>query len=84
MIHHANSDFWFCYRNLPEDIQQLADKAYSLLRSNPRHPSLQFKKVGDLWSARINLNYRALAVKTSDGYVWFWLGTHKEYEKLLG
>lgn len=83
MNHSANADFWFCYRKLPEDIQRIADKSYALLRSNPRHPSLQFKKVGDLWSARVNLNYRALAVEVPDGYVWFWLGTHKEYEKLL-
>ncbi len=84
MIHHANPDFWLCYQGLPEDVQRLADKAYQLLRDNPRHPSLRFKKVGELWSARVGLNYRALAVAAADGYVWFWLGTHAEYEKLLG
>ena len=84
MTHHANPDFWFCYRNIPEDIQRLADKAYKLLQENPRHPSLHFKKVGELWSARVNLNYRALAIEATDDYVWFWLGTHAEYEKLLG
>ena len=85
MIHHANADFWVCYNALPEAVRAQADKAYALLSSNPRHPSLQFKKIGDLWSARVNLNYRALAVEGTDGdFVWFWLGTHKEYEKLLG
>lgn len=83
MIHHASPDFWFCYRSLPEDTQKLADKAYRLLQHNPRHPSLQFKKVGDLWSARVSLNHRALAVEAANGYVWFWIGTHADYEKFL-
>ncbi len=84
MIHHTNPDFWYCYRHLPEDIQKRADKAYALLRQNPRHPSLHFKKVGDLWSVRVTLEYRALAVETHDGYVWFWIGTHEDYDKILG
>jgi hypothetical protein len=84
LIHHASPDFWFCYRNLPEDVQRLADKAFELLEENPRHPSLRFKKIGSLWSARVNLNYRALAAEANDGsYVWFWIGTHAAYEKLL-
>jgi hypothetical protein len=81
--HHTTPDFWWCYRNLPPEAQKLADKAFELLRSNPRHPSLQFKKVGELWSARVNLNYRALAAEAHDGYVWFWLGSHADYECLL-
>ena len=84
MIHQANSDFWFCYRNLPDDVQRLADKAFKLLQENPRHPSLHFKKVGDLWSARVSLNHRALATDVADGVVWFWIGAHADYEKLLG
>ncbi|ALJ68290.1 hypothetical protein AOY38_10870 [Synechocystis sp. PCC 6803] len=84
MNHHTNSDFWFCYRHLPEEIQRRADKAYQLLNQNPRHPSLHFKKVGELWSVRVTLDYRALSVETDDGYVWFWIGTHEDYDKLLG
>ena len=84
MIHHTSPDFWYCYRSLPEDIQKRADKAYELLRQNPRHPSLHFKKVGDLWSVRVTLEYRALAVEAHDGYVWFWIGTHEDYDKILG
>ncbi|MCT0253300.1 hypothetical protein KQ311_05500 [Synechocystis sp. CS-94] len=84
MKHHTNSDFWFCYRHLPEEIQRRADKAYQLLIQNPRHPSLHFKKVGELWSVRVTLDYRALSVETDDGYVWFWIGTHEDYDELLG
>jgi hypothetical protein len=84
VIHHANPDFWVHSGRLPEDIRRLADKAFELLKENPRHPSVQLKKVGELWSARVSLNHRALAVEAADGFVWFWVGTHAEYEKLLG
>ena len=84
MIHHTNPDFWYCYRYLPQDIQKRADKAYELLSQNPHYPSLHFKKVGDLWSVRVTLDYRALAVEAHDSYVWFWIGTHEDYNKILG
>ena len=37
--------FWSAYRELPPEIKELARKAYGLFHANPRHPSLQFKKV---------------------------------------
>jgi len=54
------------------------------MKQNPRHASLHFKKVGQYWSERVGLNYRALAVQASDGFIWFWIGTHAEYDNLLG
>jgi hypothetical protein len=84
LSHFTNPDFWACYHKLPADIRRRADAAYALLRENPRHPSLHFKKVGDFWSARVNLEYRALAVEAHDGYVWFWIGRHDQYEKIIG
>jgi hypothetical protein len=54
-----------------------------LLKQNPYHPSLHFKKVGSYWSARIGGHHRALAVQASDGFIWFWIGTHAEYDKLI-
>ena len=83
MIHHAAPDFWRYYRNLAPDIQALADKAFALLKADPRHPSLQFKKAGRFWSVRIGLHYRALGVETDDGLLWFWIGNHSEYERAL-
>jgi len=82
--HFTHPDFWTLYRKLPQHIQRHADAAYALLQENPRHPSLHFKKVGVLWSARVTLDYRALAVEASDGFVWFWIGKHDEYEKIIG
>ncbi|WP_245537351.1 hypothetical protein [Thiocystis violascens] len=68
---------------MPEQVQQLARKNYELLKENPRHPSLRFKKFGKLWSARVGGNHRALAMEDEDGYVWVWIGTHEEYDRLI-
>ncbi|MBW4508374.1 MAG: hypothetical protein KME64_17940 [Scytonematopsis contorta HA4267-MV1] len=68
---------------MPTDIQELADKCYELLKDNPQHPSLHFKKVGSYWSVRVGLYYRVLAVKDNTDIVWFWIGSHAEYDKLL-
>lgn len=84
MKHHASPDFWTCYRALPRSVRDLADQAYERLKSDPRHPSLHFKKVGRFWSVRVGDHHRALAVEADDGLVWFWIGTHAEYDKLLG
>jgi hypothetical protein len=82
--HFASPDFWVCYRALPAEVQQTADRAYEHLKRDPRHPSLYFEKVGPYWSARVGNRYRALATEVSDGLVWFWIGTHAEYDQLLG
>jgi hypothetical protein len=82
--HYASPDFWKNYRSLPEAIQRLADKSFALLKSDPRHPSLHFKKAGRFWSARVGAHYRALAVEVQDGVVWFWIGSHAEYDRLIG
>jgi len=68
---------------LPTEVQDLARSAHALLKHNPRHPSLHFKKVGAYWSVRVGLHYRALAVEAADGLVWFWIGAHSEYDKLI-
>ncbi len=73
-----------CYRSLPEDIQKLADQSFERLKQDPRHPSLHFKKVGRFWSARVGGHHRALAVEVTDGLVWFWIGSHTDYDRMLG
>lgn len=83
MRHRATPNFWYRYRLLPADIRDLADRCYELLKENPHYPSLHFKKVGKLWSVRIGSNYRALAIKVESDLVWFWIGSHDEYDRLL-
>jgi len=71
---------------LPEQIQRQARSAYRIFRQNPHHPSLHFKQVHPvkpIYSVRINIEYRAVGVREQDEMIWFWIGPHTEYEKLL-
>ena len=77
-------DFWLSYAALPREIKARVKLCYRLWRMNPRHPSLQFKKAGQVWSVRIGGGYRALAVLSEDTFYWFWIGDHDEYERLIG
>jgi len=81
--HHANPQFWKCYYDLPSTIQKLADENFALLKDNPRHPSLRFKNVGRFCSARVGRRYRVLGVVSEQDIVWFWIGTHSEYDILI-
>ncbi len=84
MNHFTSPSFWESYAKLPASVQELADKQYELLKANPKHPSLQLKKVGRYWSVRVGLRYRAVAVEIEEGLLWFWIGTHAEYDKSFG
>jgi hypothetical protein len=68
------------------DVQRDAKRAYRMFQSNPGHPGLQFKKPeggDDIYSARIGLGYRALAVVDGDRVVWYWIGSHSDYNRLV-
>jgi len=82
-MHRATRRFWEYFDSLAEDIQNVARKNYALLKVNPRHPSLQFKKLGMFWLARVGLNHRALAIEDGEGFIWVWIGPHDEYERLI-
>jgi len=81
--HRATPRFWLCYHRLPVEVQHLADNAFALLRENPRHPSLHFKQVGRFRSVRVGLHWRALAVEQGTDLIWFWIGSHADYDRLL-
>jgi len=86
MKSRATRRFWGCYDQLPARIQRLADKNYALWRSDPRHPSLDFKKLGgagDRFSVRVGDHYRALGERYHDGVTWVWIGTYAEYDQLV-
>lgn len=84
MRHFANPAFWDCYDHLPDRIQRLADENFALLRANPRHPSLHLKRAGRFWSVRVGLGHRALARDDGGDLIWFWIGTHAEYDRIVG
>jgi hypothetical protein len=86
--HKASTSAWRAYLDLPQAIRDRADKQFSLLKNNPQHPSLQFERVGqrvnqEIWSARVSLNYRALAIKRSNGFLRVWIGDHNSYDMLI-
>ncbi len=83
-MHYTTRRFWECYNALPEAVQRTADQSYELLKIDPSHPSLHFKKVGKYWSVRVGQSYRALGVEVENGILWFWIGTHAQYDKLIG
>ena len=81
--HHASRAFWAAYDQLPSAQRQPADKCFALLKHNPQHLSLRLKPVGQYRSVRVGLDYGALARQVKDGYLWFWIGTHAEYDRLV-
>jgi len=85
MRHFKDPRFQPLYDALPKDIRELADKNFQLLKSDPKHPSLHFKRImGDLWSVRVGRKHRALAIEGPDRFQWFWIGTHAEYDRMMG
>lgn len=84
MKHFASPDFWHRYRALPTEVQALADRCFALMNADPRHPSIHLKLVGEYWSARVGLHYRAIGIDVEGGISWFWVGSHAEYDKLIG
>ncbi len=74
------------FEALPESVQRQANEAYRLFQASPSHPSLSFKQVspnGPVYSVRIGLHYRALAIRQPDCLLWFWIGSHADYDKML-
>jgi hypothetical protein len=72
--------------SLPQDIQAQARRAYRLFRTDPAHPSLRFKKVEQsekVYSVRIGLGYRALGTLEGSTILWFWIGSHADYDRLI-
>jgi len=74
------------FGELPKEIQEGAFKAYKIWRKDPQHPSLQFKQVHEtnlIFSVRIALGWRAVGIKRKDVMIWYWIGSHDDYDGLL-
>lgn len=87
VVHKTTHRFWGHYRRLSSEVQKLADKQFRLLKENPSHPSLNFKKLEgyNYWSVRVTRGYRAVAFEDEEGFVWFSIGKHDAvYESLRG
>ena len=74
------------FAELPAAVQKQARQAYRLFIENPHHPSLRFKSIHPtrpIYSVRIGKNYRAVGVREDDDIIWYWVGSHAEYDKLI-
>jgi hypothetical protein len=82
----ATRRFWNLLHALPEEVQDLAAKNYRLRRSDPKHPSLHFRRLAGnsgLFTVRVGDHYRALGHLEKDTMIWVWAGTHAEYDRLV-
>lgn len=84
MKHYATPGFWAAYAKLPKQVQKLADENFELLKLYPKHPSLHFKRIGTRRSVRVGKSWRALAIQDGEDFIWFWIGSHADYDKLIG
>ena len=82
-MHRTTARFRSSLASLPEPVQRLARQNFELLKENPAHPSLHFKKIGNLWSARVGINCRAVAVGDGENFIWVWIGPHDEYQRVI-
>ena len=82
MIGKTHRRFWRAFEKLPNSIQALAREKYNLWKSNPFHPSLGFEeRRNNVCVVRIGNSYRAVGLREAETVVWFWIGTHEEYNK---
>ncbi|MEO6837008.1 MAG: hypothetical protein ABI261_08610 [Ginsengibacter sp.] len=74
------------FNKLPSEVQERARKAYHLWKQDNNYPSLHFKQIDikqSIYSVRVGLSYRALGVKEEETIIWFWIGSHEDYNNLL-
>ncbi len=86
MKSEATPKFWKFYKRLPLYMQQRSRKAYQIWKTNPGHPSLHFKRVDEeypIYSVRVSDDYRTLGILEGDTVIWYWIGSHDEYMRLL-
>ena len=84
MISRGNEIFWKLYRGLPIEVRITTGVAYQKFRQNPAHPGLQLERLRKdprLWSVRVNRDYRAVARRYEDEWVWIWIGSHKDFDR---
>jgi hypothetical protein len=86
MISRTTTAFWKCYKGLSLEIRKEAKKTYKTFRKDPYHPSLHFKQVHStrpIFSLRITKAYRAVGIQQDKQIIWFWIGSHGDYDNLL-
>ena len=86
MKSHTTRRFREAYRALPQDVRRRARAAFHLWLQDPHHPSLRFKEIRkhkSVYSVRIGVDWRALGVVRGDAVIWFWIGSHADYDQVV-
>ena len=86
MISHTTKRFRKTFAALPKQVQRQAKEAYKQFIKDPFYPSLRFKRIHStelIFSVRINVEYRAVGIQSENEMIWFWIGSHEDYTKLL-
>ena len=86
MISKTTSKFWELYEELSNELKKEAKKAFAMFQENPSYPSLRFKKIHSkepIYSIRITKDCRAVGIKKDNEIIWFWVGKHSDYEKII-
>jgi hypothetical protein len=84
VISKVHARFWAAFAALPKSVQELARDKFNIWRREPFHPSLHFKHLKrGVWSVRINQDYRALGLRDEQRIIWFWIGSHDEYDRRI-
>lgn len=86
MKSRTTTEFRKLFADLPEQVQKQTRAAYRQFKEDPSYPSLRFKKVHSelpIYSARISRNYRVVGQLDGDTVIWFWVGSHADYDRLL-
>lgn len=87
MNSRTTRSFWKLFDALPPEVQRRAVNAYDLWRRDPAHPSLQFKRLSggaEAYSIRVGLHWRSLGYRDGNTVTWFWIGSHGDYDRLIG
>jgi hypothetical protein len=79
----AAPSFWEACNALDPEVRKLADKSFEILKHDPHHSPIRLKKTGRFWSARVGRHHRAFCVEIPDGLLWFWIGDHATYDRLV-
>lgn len=86
MKSHITVKFRKAFAELPADVRKQARQAYRLFIENPKHPSLRFKSIHStrpIYSVRIGRSYRAVGILEKEEIIWYWIGSHSDYDKLI-
>lgn len=92
-VNRRTKGFRDMFDRLPKRIQRLAAGQFQLFLRDPSHPSLRWHRVKDSdkgshkngsVSVSVNMQYRALYYPDDDRNIWYWIGTHAEFDTFAG